>query len=337
MRRLLLISGTLAAVLVGVACGRQAAAPTADEAWETAKAAIEAAGEGNEEAIRILRGYLEQYPVTRRTSGLLGWLVDLEAVEAGLPADTEALVRSIWPQLEDADERFELDKLLVKLAALQRDSAKLEVALGNVTADRTLTFNDRLELMEGLVAGEAWSETLGFAELAGGQATAEAYRADNPETELTDEEVAAAATRRRVLAESYRGWALANLGLTEDALAAFASVAADAERNYAGVPQDPLFKWWGATALEAGDAERALELLAPDAVMGGDDAAMADLRRAYAARFGTEAGLDDYLWATRDRLAKPVEGFTLTDYEGREVALESFNGKVVLLAFWFPT
>lgn len=335
-RRLILATMAVTAALM-LGCGKaEPPAPTADEAWDAARAALEAT-EDREQAIAVLRGYLEEHPVTRRTAGLLGYLVELEGQEAGRPAQTEALVRSIWPQVEDEEQRFELDKLLVTLAALQHDGAKLEVALGNASAGRELTFSDRLELMEGLVAGEAWKETLVLAEGAAGQATVDAYRSDYPDTELSDAEVEEAAQRRQVLVASYRGWAKVNLGQVEEGLDELAAAEPMARRNYVGVPEEPLFKWWGAAVLGQGDAERALELLAADAVMGADEHAMASLRTAYAARFGSEDGLDEYLWSTRDRLAKPLDGFVLADYEGREVAFSDFQGKVILLAFWFPT
>lgn len=324
------------AAVLAVACSREPAPPTADEAWEAARAGLEAT-EDREEAIRILRDYLGKHPVTRRTAGLLGYLAEMEGLKAGRPAEVEALVLEIRPRVEDEDQRFELDKLLVQLAALRGDAATLEARLAELTAQRELTFTDRLELMEGLAAGEAWQTVAELADAALGQATAEAYRADYPDTELSPEELEERAAQRRVLALSYRGRAAAKAGRVEEALADFRAAEPMASFNYAGVPESPLLRWWGAAALEAGDAERALELLAPDAVMGGNEEAMADLRRAYAARFGSEEGIGEYLWSTRDRLARPIDGFTLTDYEGNEVSLDDFNGEVRLLAFWFPT
>ena len=107
--------------------------------------------------------------------------------------------------------------------------------------------------------------------------------------------------------------------------------------NFVGVPHTPLNLYAGEAALRQGDLSRAEELLAPDAVMAGDDTALAALRRTYVQRTGSESGFDEYLWATRLKLARPAADFTLPSYGGEAVTLASRQGKVLLLAFWFPT
>jgi len=335
MRRWSLIVLVMLAAVVAVQCARKPA-ETADEAWQKARAELEKTGD-TEESVAILRGYLERFPVTDRTVDLLDYLGDLEGKEAGRPAETEALVREILPKITNEDDRFELDKLLVRMIALEGDRERLPQAVAKVEAARSLTFSDRLDLIHSLIDGTAWQLALDQANAALDQTSADAYRVEHPDTKLSDEEIDKAATARRVEVLADRGWALANLGRTKEALADFQTAEPMATSSYAGVPTSPLYRYWGHTVLEQGDAQRALELLAPDAVMGGNAEALADLRRAWAEAAPGEATFDEYVWQTRNRLARPIEGFTLADYDGREVSLGDFAGKVIQLSFWFPT
>ena len=54
-------------------------------------------------------------------------------------------------------------------------------------------------------------------------------------------------------------------------------------------------------------------------------------------RNGSDEGYEEYLWSTRERFARPAADFSLVDYEGNTLELSSTRGKVVMLAFWFPT
>ncbi len=335
MRRSVLVVLVALAALVTAQCAKKPA-ETADDAWQKARAELEKTAD-TEGSIAILRGYLERFPVTDRTADLLDYLGDLEGKEAGRPAETEALVREILPKLTNEDDRFALDKLLVRMIALEGDRERLAQAVAAVEADRSLSLSDRLDLGQALIDGKAWQLALDQANSALEQDSAETYRAEHPDTKLSDEEIEKAVTARRVDILAGRGWALANLGRTDEALADFRQAEPLATSSYAGVPDSPLFRYWGHTVLEQGDAQRALELLAPDAVMGGNADALADLRRAWEQASPGGATFDDYVWQTRNRLAKPIEGFTLADYEGREVSLGDFSGKVVQLSFWFPT
>jgi len=335
MRRWSLLVLVALAAMVTAQCARKPA-ETADDAWQKARAELEKTS-GTEETIAILRGYLEHYPVTDRTVDLLDYLADLEGKEAGRPAETEGLVREILPQITNEDDRFELDKLLVRLIALEGDEGRLSEAVAKVEAARSLTFSDRLDLLQALVDGRAWRLALDQADAALDQTSAEAYRAEHPDTTLSNDEITTITTARKVEVLADRGWALANLGRTDEALADFHGAEPLATTSYPGVPKSPLFRYWGHVELEQGNAKRALELLAPDAVMGGNAEAMADLRRAWETVFPGETGFDEWVWTKRGELARTIEGFTLADYDGREVSLGDFSGKVILLAFWFPT
>jgi hypothetical protein len=108
--------------------------------------------------------------------------------------------------------------------------------------------------------------------------------------------------------------------------------------DYLGVADTPIDLYRGKAMLAVGEAEKAMELLAPDAIMGSDEDAEAALREAFVAVKGSDDGFDEWAWSERKRLAKNVDDFTLADYEGTMHDFSALSdGKVTLLAFWFPT
>ncbi len=108
--------------------------------------------------------------------------------------------------------------------------------------------------------------------------------------------------------------------------------------NYVGAADTPLDYYYGKAKLAAGDPAAAMELLATSAIMGSDEDAMAALREAYVATKGSDEGFDEWTWSQRESLAKTVDTFTLADYEGNTHEFQDLaDGKVTLLAFWFPT
>ena len=141
------------------------------------------------------------------------------------------------------------------------------------------------------------------------------------------------------MALAYDGWALYNLGDTGLAFDRFAAADEAKSLTYLGVPNTPLYEFWGRAALGEGQHDSAIELLGAETLFGEDGSgAKPYLREAYAAKNGGEEGFDEFLWATRSELATSVDDFELADYEGNPVSLSGVgDGKVMLLAFWFPT
>jgi hypothetical protein len=132
--------------------------------------------------------------------------------------------------------------------------------------------------------------------------------------------------------------ALVGLGRTEEAMETFAAAREVTFTNYVGIPGTRLNIFEAEARLAGGDAEGAMRLLEPDAVMGGDDEALELLGQAYSQAKGSEAGLSEYLGEARIRLARSVDDLTLPTYDGDAVSLSEIGaGKVVLLTFWFPT
>ena len=91
-------------------------------------------------------------------------------------------------------------------------------------------------------------------------------------------------------------------------------------------------------AAGVGHHERGYQILIESAAASPDRRVDAALVK-YATALGkTSRDVDADIWKTRDARAKPATPFTLTSLrDGASVRLADFRGRVVLLAFWYPT
>jgi hypothetical protein len=89
--------------------------------------------------------------------------------------------------------------------------------------------------------------------------------------------------------------------------------------------------------LRQGDHEKAIQMLAADALLSGKQVAVEALLKAYSSTNGSEKGFDDFKRQLRLKNAKTMEPFVLRDYQDEDFDFAGLDGKVVRLAFWFPT
>ena len=255
------------------------------------------------------------------------------------PQGAYDVVASVLEQIEDPEQRFAVGMEMLSLADSVEVPLELAEVADNLAAQRPLTYGEHQQVVEVAADLEEWATAAAHAGAATDLATPEAYRTDYPDREFTDEDVAERAQGRKATSLAYDGWAAYNMGDTELAFARFAAADEVGSVSYLGVPNTPLYTFWGRAALGEGDFDSAIELLGAEAAFGNDGTgAEVYLREAYAAKNGDEEGIDEFLWATRNELATQVDDFTLLDYEANPVSLaEVSTGKVTLLAFWFPT
>ena len=336
-KRGLLVAAVVVAATIAPGCSRLQG-PTQSEAgaYKAAKTAYYKAESPGEKA-KIGESYLAKYPGGQHAAGMASLVIEYEGHQLREPDRAFATVDSALQKVTDPEVRFEVGMELLPLSYEVKKPLDLDQLVHGLEGKRPLSFNENLDVMEAAAKHGKWPLTQARADLALGQATPEAYRADHPNSKAADAAIKRAVSRRSAYALAYKAWALFNLGHQDEAMSLFKKADASATFNYLGVCDTPVRQFWGEAELAQGNWARASELLEPSALFGADDTALADLQKAYAGRNGSDAGFDTYLWKERERRAHKVDDFELPDYKGTKHKLSSLEGKVTYLAFWFPT
>ena len=338
MSRRVAILTLMAVVGLAGACARQEPVDPAEAAWTDLVESWNGLDTA-EDKTALAEEYLAEYPDTEHSGSMASVIVYYRGQEMGDPQGARDVVTTALEQIQDPEQRFAVSMELLSLA----DSVEVALDLGQVVdeleAQRPLTYSEHQQVFETATDLGQWAIAAEHAEAASELATPEVYRADYPDREFSDQDVSERVRRRKAEALAYSGWAAYNLGDTELAFARFAAADDVGSVNYLGVPNTPLFTFWGRAALGEGDLDSAIELLGAEVAFGSDGASAEDyLRESYIAKNGDENGFDEFLWATRNDLATDVQDFTLSDYQGQQVSLgDVSSGNVTLLAFWFPT
>lgn len=327
-------------VLVGLAAG----CAKVEEGPDPAEVAYDALKEAWNEAetpqakVALATDYLARFPDTKHSGRMASLIVYYQGHELEDPQGAWDVVSVAMAQIEDPEQRFEAGLGALGLADSVDVPLDIATLANDLGAVRPLTFDEHEQVAEMALDIEEWTiadeHSLGALELA----TPEQVRADSPDREFTDEQVAERVRRRQASSLTNDGWALYNLGDAELAMNRFAAADEIGSVTFLGVPNTPLYQYWGRAALADGDLDRAIDLLSVEALFGEEPtAAKPYLLEAYAAKNGGEDGFEEFLWSTRNRIARPAVDFELLDYEGNPRKLSETSGKVTLLAFWFPT
>ncbi len=338
MLRRITILALVALVGITVSCTKQAPVDPAAEAWTALGDAWNEAETAADKSA-LAEGYLASFPDSEHSGSMASAIVYYRGHEMGDPEGAFEILSDALENVEDPEQRFEVSMELLSLS----DSVEVPLDLAEVAnelgAVRPLTYSEHQKVVETATEMEQWSVAEEHAGAAVELATPENYRADYPDREYTDDELAERAQRRKALSLAYNGWAQYNLGESEKAFELFAEADKAGSVNYVGVPNTPLYKYWGRAALGEGEFDQAIKLLGAETVFGEEGSSSESyLREAFVAKNGNEDGFDEFLWATRAELATTADDFELFDYEGNPVRMSNVaDGKVLLLAFWFPT
>ncbi len=293
--------------------------------------------EAPEARVPILETFVADYPNTDQSINAMRDVVHYRTVKLDdLPGAMET-VRRTQEQTEDPELRFEIGLLLHDLSHQAGEVSDLGAVADELAAHRELGFVDHLDVVEVGEKSGAWELMLKHATAMGSFANEAAFRAAYPDDDFTEDQLTHSVNRRRSWVLAYQGGALTRLGRLEEAEEVFREAEeVPAVTDFVGIPETPLDIYRGQAALLLGQPERAAELFAHDALMGGDPRAVEGLREAYLAAGGEEEGLDDYLRATREQIARPLGSVTLANYAGEPVDLASMTGSVMVISFWNP-
>jgi len=324
------------AVLLSLAWAANAQEPDEMEAFFTELEAKYTAAPDDAAKLEICKEGLTKYPDTDYTVMLLdmakGHSIELDRVDdfIELAEKTRGLVES-----ESTKER--IDQLLLETFGQVKDIARLNAVAEKLLGEAEKNFNLYYDLIRAYTDAEQWEAVLEYVKKDEPYATAEAYKKDYPDREMSAEELESRAKNREGLLLTYSGWAKANMGNPVDALKDFEKAKNQVHMTYMGYSYGELDYFWGLTLMQAGRTEDALQRLSPLAIFGEDEEAQEALKKAFVKTHGDEANYDEFVAQQRRKFARPIDDFTLAGYNGDRLRLLSFKGKVIVLSFWFPT
>lgn len=301
----------------------------AEETW-----AIWEETEDPEVKVGLARDFLERYPDSDHTGDFLGSGVYHYTESLDRPDEAYELVEMTLSKVEDPDARLEAQMQLAVLHSKTGRLEELSALADSMAEEHSFEFTDHLELMELATEAGAWDLAIEQVNDAMAFATPEAFKAQWPDYD--DEYAARAGRRRTAYCMAYRGWAEANLGQYDAALASFTSGVDDTSYSLLGVDETPLHLYWGKTLILRGEPEDAMDRLSAEALFGPKEAKEA-YTEAWVAAHGSEDGLEDRLWTLRQEHAKPLPHFALPNYEGETFESTEYIGDVMLIAAWNPT
>ena len=340
MKKFLIAVGLLVALGLMAGCAKEAPEEAVDpieQAWTDFRAEYGEA-ETTEAKIPLVEAFIREHPDTDYAGRLAGAVAYYQGHEMEDPEGAYALLGETLAKNTDPDARFQIGMAMFPLAMELGESMDLGAVADELAGARELDFGEMIDVADTAVAHDQWEIGAKWAEAAMTKATPDAYATDYPDDDYTEAELVSRADRRRGMVLADLGWALFNLDRTEEAMATFEQAVPIKTVNYVGAADTPLDLYRGKAMLATGDAAKAMEILAPSAIMGSDHDAASAVREAYIAAKGNDDGFDEWTWSERIALAKPVDTFTLADYEGNDQDFSALSdGKVTLLAFWFPT
>ena len=335
MRRTLAVVLVLTAFTLSSSCkGRKAAVEAAYTSWD---ATMEKATTDTEK-LAATKAFLGRFPDTEHTEDVASTLAYLLGDALGKPAEADAFLIDLAEKVKDPDRELAVVGVRLGVLGKLKDGARLRQAVAEFTKGRELKFGDRSTVADAAIECGEWALALDTAEAALPFASPEAVKADNPNRKLSEQRVADTARRRKVEMLGAKGWALANLGRLDEAVAVLREAHAADFRGYMGNTESSAGSYLGRALAMAGKKDEAADVLTVAALYGDDKAAMETLKGHLAAASESDGGFDAYLTATRLRLARTVDDFTLPDYAGKPQTFSKLrNGEVTLLSFWFPT
>lgn len=298
------------------------------------------AGKTIEAKTAALRGFILNYPDHPVvTAELLKIAVDFYVKGLKDPDAAVSLIEEAVKKVNDPDTRNIFKVYLIKIYGAVGRSGEMLAAIDDLTKSSNLNYQIHFTIAVACREAELWNRSLKHAEAALSKLSLETIRRELLQTYAESPEYLAKNIYLEKLLEMLicKGWALVNLDRTDEGIEVFKEAADKTLRDYLGLPMNELNTYWAKTLIEKGDFAGAMEVIAPDAVMGGRENALELLKRAYISVNGSDKGYEDFLWAKRLELARLVENFSLPDYQGRELKFSELQGDVTVLTFWFPT
>jgi tetratricopeptide (TPR) repeat protein len=289
------------------------------------------------ERLALTKEFLQQYPESKYTARLIGHVYYYQAEQLGDVPGAIEYAEDLRAKLTDPDIISDFDRRMVELYGEAGMLDRMSTLAGRLEEEGEMKFGDYWNVIEIATNNEKWKMVREYCGKAKPLTTADAYRSDYPQYDFTDEEVRKAADNRSGMVAGKDAWALANLGRADEAMAGFETAGKTLNRSYIGVLDYDIGLYWAKTLLMEGDYDGAIDRFAPEALIMGDEDALAGLKKAYVGKNGGEDGFAAFAGKLHAAVAPRVKEFELPDYQGERNEYGDIKGEVTLLAFWFPT
>jgi hypothetical protein len=306
-----------------------------DEAYQQAMEKRRAV-EPIEERLAITKAFLDEYPESKYTPRAIGAVVYYYGALEDMPGAV-TYIEALRGKITDADIAKDVDKEMVVMYGEAGMTEKMIALADQLAADGALDFGDYWNIIEIGVKAEDWKLVQDYCARTEPLANADAFRTNYPDEDFTDEEVQKAGNNRKGMLLVKSGWARANLGEVDEALANFAEADKLVRRSFLDIPEYDLNLYWANTLMMKGEFRDAANRFATDALVMGNEDAQAGLKKAYAKTIGSDEGFKAYAANLHKSIAKPMKDFSLADYSGKRHEYAAIKGDVTLVAFWFPT
>ncbi len=334
-----MVKGFLVVLAVGAfvlsGCGNEQSRK-AEEAYQKA-VEMRRGSDSPEEKLAITKKFLDEFPESDHTAGMLSAAVYYQGEELGDTVGAVAYAETIRNQVDDPQIEMAVDKEMVNIYGETGMVPKMLAVADRLSAAGALGFRDHWNIIGSAIKAENWALAREYCEKAEGLVNADSYRADNADQKFTNVEIEQGVRNREGMLLVKNAWARANQGEVDAALADFAKADGLVERSYIDTPAHGLDLYWGKVLLLKGDYQSAESKLATAGLVTRNEEALAGLKKAYVGMKGSDSGFDVYSAELHRSVAKIVEDFELSDYEGERHRLSKLRGDVTLLAFWFPT
>jgi hypothetical protein len=289
------------------------------------------------ERVAITKEFLEKYPSSEHTAAALDAIYWYQGTEMNDMAGALGYAEKLRARIDDPETAVDVDKLMIAYYGEAGKTAKMVDLAQRLAAAGELGFDDHWNVIDGAVKAGKWQLSREYCTEAAKIVSAEAYRRENAARELTDEEVAEAVDLRRGMLLVKDGWARANLGDPDGALAVFAAANELVPRYYFDIPEYDLYVHWGRTLIMKGDFDTAIDRFALNALVMQNEDALAGLKEAYAGAHGSGDGFDAWAAELHLEIAPVLDDFEMPDYAGNRHRFSDIQGDVTLLTLWFPT
>jgi hypothetical protein len=292
--------------------------------------------ESIEERLAITKDFLKAYPESDQTANALRAVFYYQSYRLEDNEGAIAYAEGIRSQIENTAIGIEVDKVLLGFYAESGLSDKMTGLAEKLAETDNLDFSDHWNVIEGAVKLEDWQLVRTYCAGAKTKTTAEAYRADNPDEELTEEKIETAVKNRQGMVLVKDGWAQANLGQIDQALAVFAQADKLIPRFYFDIPEYDLDIYWGKTLLEKKEYQAAIDMVDMSALIMGHDKAKDILKKSYAGLHG-DSGFEAFAADLNIKIAPAAPDFEMPDYDGTRHSFNDLRDDVTMVALWFPT